>query len=116
MKQWLKITLGMTFLTQIAFAGGDNRVTMTDMKDALGTLIDKSEAYDRDIKLLNKRVSSVEPAVLLADKNALEIRNMKSRLNELGVNTDPYSNSLMWNEIRKFINSNKTQLPNGASN
>lgn len=108
------IILGL--FSAVLFAGGDNRVTMTDMKEALTILIDKSVKNEKDLGVLERKVVAIEPFVALTDRNSVDLRNIQGRLNELGVVTNPNTNNLMWNDIRKFIGSNKGQFPLGANN
>lgn len=96
------------------FAGGDNRVSMTDIKEALYNLVISSGKTDREIESAKERISKLEPLGQVVDRNNKNLSMLIERLNTLGVQIDPKSNQDISIEISRFVEQNTQLLPSSA--
>lgn len=111
---FIKKGILIALMSSSLLASGDNKVTMTDIKEALYNLVISSDKNDQSIKKLNTQVaelSSVPPAV---ERNTKNISIMADRLNELGVQTNPLASSSVTSEISQFVSQNRQFLPQDA--
>lgn len=102
-------------LFSIANAGGDNKVTMTDLKEAVYNLVISSDKNAQKVQSIEERISKVEPAIPSVDKNTKKISMIIERLNELGVPSNVSQNAEINDEISRFVNANKHHLPQSAA-
>jgi hypothetical protein len=102
-------------LFSIANAGGDNKVTMTDIKEAVYNLVITSDKNNKSMQSLEERISKVEPSISLVDKNTNNISMIVDRLNELGVPANTSQNAAINEDISRFVNANKHYLPQSAA-
>ena len=99
---------------QNLYAGGDNQVTMTDMKEALYNLVIYSDKQNLDLNAINMRVSAIEPVMPVIEKNKNNISQIIERINELGIPLEVAQNAEISNGISQFVESNKHLLSKNA--
>lgn len=104
----------LTIYTSALFAGGDNRVTMTDMKEALYGVVLSTDKLQKEGLMTQDRVGKIETIVPDVERNTDVIRTMVTRLNELGIVTDVSKNNEVSGEIERFVDRNKHLLPQAA--
>jgi len=95
------------------FAGGDNKVSMTDMKEALYNLVITADKTDKSIAVLDDRISKIEPVIPSVERNSKNVASLINRLNELGVPTSTDQSQDISDEISRFVKQNRQFLPQG---
>lgn len=109
-----KTVIGALIISSFCYAGGDNKVTMTDMKEALGILIDASAKTQAAQESLKIRVDAIEPSIPIITTTKDRVQALTARLNELGVSTSVSQSHAISDEISAFVQANKTILPDGG--
>lgn len=109
-----KIVLFSTLTVSTLFAGGDNRVSMTDIKEALYNLVIESGKTEKSLREQDDRISNIEPKMPIIDRNSKHIAIILDRLNTLGVPMQG-GNEYISSEIARFVDENKYLLPQSAA-
>lgn len=97
-----------------AYAGGDNRVSMTDMKEALFSLILESRKSNEALEALSVRLANVEPSVKDTESNTRAVAAMIARLNQLGVPSTTRESDELDKVISSYVEENMADLPKAA--
>lgn len=105
-----KIPAILMLITSLINASEDNRLTMTDLKEALYTLIQESNENDIVKQKYKERLEKLEVSVPTITKNSNNISAIVMRINELGV---PAASQMQEtsSEIDKFVKANQYLLP-----
>jgi hypothetical protein len=96
------------------FAGGDNKVSMTDMKEALYNLVISADKSEVKMTSMDERISRLEPIAPSVERNSKSLSSIINRLNELGVPTSYEQNQDISDEISRFVKQNPQYLPQGT--
>lgn len=105
----------IALLFSMANAGGDNKVTMTDLKEAVYNLVIASDKNGQKVQSIEERISKMEPTIPSVEKNTKNISMIVERLNELGIPSNVSQNGEINDEISRFVNANKHYLPQSAA-
>lgn len=108
MKKTIKsVFICMAFSGTCVYAGGDNQVSMTDIKEALYNLVIASDKSNKVIDLLDERITKLEPLSPVVEKNQRNISAIVARINELGIPSTVEQSNEVNSEISRFVEYNK---------
>lgn len=111
-KKTLLALTTMIFASSV-FAGGDNTVTMTDIKEATYKLVMDSKKTNEQVLNIDERLKNVEPKIPFVQQNTQNINGIIRRLNELGIADSVSKNKEVTSVIENYVTANKYLLPTG---